>query len=146
MLRHGLSPKVVADRLGHASTRMTLDVYSHVMPGIESDAAEKVDLALRDALGQQSGQQNMLTVVAGANELQANPCGTRLFRGGRNRARTCDPLLVSYHSGDFGITASMPKVRAKPYTSKGGEDFQISPLFVFPRRSALHKWSNKWSN
>jgi Phage integrase family len=58
MLRQGLHPKVVADRLGHASTRMTLDVYSHVMLALESDAAVKVDFAFRQTFGQQSGQQN----------------------------------------------------------------------------------------
>jgi len=94
MLRHGLSPKVVADRLGHASTRMTLDVYSHVLPGIESDAAVKVDIALRGVLGQQSGQQSELSIAAAVDSTPANTCGVRLFRGGRNRARTCDPLLV----------------------------------------------------
>jgi integrase len=63
MLRQGLHPKVVSDRLGHASTRMTLDVYSHVIPALESDAAVRVDIALRDAFGQQSGQQNGLLAL-----------------------------------------------------------------------------------
>ena len=94
MLRQGLHPKVVADRLGHASTRMTLDVYSHVMPALESDAAAKVDFALREAFGQQSGQQTESLALASGGLDAANPCGIKLFRGGRNRARTCDPLLV----------------------------------------------------
>lgn len=53
MLVLGVHPKVVADRLGHSTTRMTMDVYSHVVPALESDAANKVDGALRDILGQQ---------------------------------------------------------------------------------------------
>lgn len=38
LLTAGVSPKTVADRLGHASVVMTLDVYSHVLPEIQSAA------------------------------------------------------------------------------------------------------------
>jgi integrase len=31
--------KVVSERLGHASTSFTLDVYAHVLPGQQADAA-----------------------------------------------------------------------------------------------------------
>ena len=41
-LQAGVSPKVVSERLGHASVSFTLDVYSHVMPGMQEDAAAKV--------------------------------------------------------------------------------------------------------
>jgi len=50
MLRQGLHPKVVAERLGHATTRMTLEIYSHMTPDLESDAAERMDATLRRAL------------------------------------------------------------------------------------------------
>jgi len=36
-------PKVVSERLGHASIGITLDTYSHVMPGMQEEAAEKND-------------------------------------------------------------------------------------------------------
>jgi integrase len=35
-------PKVVQERLGHASIAITLDVYSHVVPAMQQDAAERV--------------------------------------------------------------------------------------------------------
>jgi integrase len=35
-------PKVVSERLGHASIGITLDTYSHVMPGMQEEAAEKI--------------------------------------------------------------------------------------------------------
>ncbi|MCB1004332.1 MAG: tyrosine-type recombinase/integrase, partial [Acidimicrobiales bacterium] len=35
-------PKVVQERLGHSSISITLDLYSHVVPGIQEDAAAKV--------------------------------------------------------------------------------------------------------
>ena len=47
MLREGIHPKVVQERLGHASVSLTLDVYSHVLPELESAAAETLDRVLR---------------------------------------------------------------------------------------------------
>jgi len=38
----GVHPRVVQERLGHSSIAITLDIYSHVIPGLESDAAERV--------------------------------------------------------------------------------------------------------
>ena len=35
-------PKVVADRLGHASIAITLDTYSHVLPALGREAAATV--------------------------------------------------------------------------------------------------------
>lgn len=40
LLRAGVSPKVVSERLGHASVAFTLDTYAHVMPGMQPEAAE----------------------------------------------------------------------------------------------------------
>ena len=50
LLRAGVHPKVVSERLGHASIGITLDTYSHVMPGMQEEAAEKIDAGLRAAL------------------------------------------------------------------------------------------------
>ena len=41
-LKAGEHPKVVAERLGHSSTAVTLEVYSHVVEGMQSQAAENV--------------------------------------------------------------------------------------------------------
>ncbi len=41
-LSAGVSPKIVSERLGHASVSFTLDVYSHVLPGLQEDAAATV--------------------------------------------------------------------------------------------------------
>jgi integrase len=35
-------PKVVQERLGHASIAVTLDIYSHAVPAMQEDAAERV--------------------------------------------------------------------------------------------------------
>jgi integrase len=42
----GVHPKVVADQLGHSSTDITMDIYSHVMPSVAQEAAERVGDAL----------------------------------------------------------------------------------------------------
>lgn len=39
LLRANVHPKVVSERLGHASVRMTLDVYSHAVPTMQTAAA-----------------------------------------------------------------------------------------------------------
>jgi YD repeat-containing protein len=43
MLKQGVHPKVVSERLGHSSIVVTLDVYSHVAPGIQEAAAQAFD-------------------------------------------------------------------------------------------------------
>jgi len=43
MLKQGVHPRVVQERLGHASISVTLDVYSHVMPGMQEMAAKGFD-------------------------------------------------------------------------------------------------------
>ena len=50
LLKEGVHPKVVSERLGHASVAFTLDTYSHVLPGIQKEAAERIDRAVRTAL------------------------------------------------------------------------------------------------
>jgi integrase len=45
MLKQGIHPKVVQERLGHASIGITLDTYSHVAPGLQEAAAKRFDEA-----------------------------------------------------------------------------------------------------
>lgn len=47
MLKQEIHPKVVQERLGHASIQMTLDTYSHVAPGLQEAAAASFDRLLR---------------------------------------------------------------------------------------------------
>lgn len=39
MLQAGVPPKVVSERLGHATVASTMDVYAHVIPGMQAEAA-----------------------------------------------------------------------------------------------------------
>jgi len=45
-LAAGVHPRVVADRLGHSDVKVTLSTYSHVLPGVHEEAAEKVASAI----------------------------------------------------------------------------------------------------
>lgn len=49
LLSQGVHPKVVQERLGHSQISVTLDVYSHVLPGMQRDAADKLGALLRPA-------------------------------------------------------------------------------------------------
>jgi len=50
----GVHPKVASERLGHSKVGITLDLYSHVMPGMQADAAALVDNALQIAMQKQA--------------------------------------------------------------------------------------------
>ena len=43
----GVHVKVISERLGHSTTQITLDTYSHVSPDLQREAAEVLDGALR---------------------------------------------------------------------------------------------------
>lgn len=43
MLSQGTHPKIVQERLGHASINLTLDTYSHVLPNMQDQAADAID-------------------------------------------------------------------------------------------------------
>ena len=42
MLQSGANPKTVSERLGHASTAFTMDVYAASAPALEEETAAKV--------------------------------------------------------------------------------------------------------
>ena len=49
MLRQGVHPKIVSERLGHSSVNITLDTYSHVLPGLQEAAALRFEEGLQTA-------------------------------------------------------------------------------------------------
>jgi integrase len=51
LLAAGVHPKVASERLGHSKVGITLDLYSHVMPGMQEDAVLKVEAALKAGQG-----------------------------------------------------------------------------------------------
>ncbi len=59
MLRQGIHPKIVSERLGHASISMTLDIYSHVLPGLQEAAALRFEEGLQTTSPETRGLQNV---------------------------------------------------------------------------------------
>ena len=45
-LTAGVNPKIVSERLGHSSIAITMDIYSHVLPGMQEEAALAVEQLL----------------------------------------------------------------------------------------------------
>ena len=50
MLLNGVSPKVISEALGHSSVAFTMDVYSHILPGMQEDAMALLDRVLPPAV------------------------------------------------------------------------------------------------
>jgi integrase len=50
LLRAGVHPKIVSERLGHSTVGITLDTYSHILPGMQEDAVRMLDAALNMAM------------------------------------------------------------------------------------------------
>jgi integrase len=46
-LEAGVHPKVVQERLGHATIAITLDTYSHAIPAMQEDAASRIAALLK---------------------------------------------------------------------------------------------------
>jgi len=46
LLTQGVHPKIVQETLGHSQIGLTLDTYSHVVPGLQQDAARTIDVLL----------------------------------------------------------------------------------------------------
>ena len=49
LLRAGVHLKVASARLGHSTTKLTADTYSHVLSGMDRDASAMVGRRLREA-------------------------------------------------------------------------------------------------
>ena len=49
MLKAGVGPKEISERLGHASISITMDVYAHLLPGMGAEAAKKFSMLLAES-------------------------------------------------------------------------------------------------
>ena len=74
---------MVSERLGHASVGITLDTYSHVLPGLQESAAARFDQIL--ALEDKKTRGNVSKLLAEEGEIDSRPY----------RSRTCDTLIKS---------------------------------------------------
>jgi integrase len=49
LIKSGVPVKVISARVGHANTNITNDIYGHLIDGMQEEAAEQIDVALRGA-------------------------------------------------------------------------------------------------
>jgi len=85
MLKAGVHPKIVSERLGHAGIGITLDTYSHVLPGLQEAAAERFDRLLEEEGVDRNKSIDVSKMLARTEDLDSRPC----------RSRTCDTLIKS---------------------------------------------------
>jgi Phage integrase family len=74
LLALGVDVRVVADMLGHSQTRVTSDIYQHVLPAMARDAAEKLSAALWEA--ESTGHQD----GTGTDSAEARPMANDQLR------------------------------------------------------------------
>jgi integrase len=79
-LMAGVSPKIVSERLGHASSAFTLQTYSHVIPGMDEAAASSVAALILNA-GDDVG-----TLVEDVNDANGRTSGRQGSRSGWEKA------------------------------------------------------------
>jgi integrase len=87
MLKAGIHPKIVSERLGHANISITLDTYSHVLPGLQEAAAERFDKVLEEGLQTENKDSNVCKMFAKRKkkeektekigEVESEPSGAR---------------------------------------------------------------------
>jgi len=51
LLAHGVHPRVVMELLGHSQIGLTLNTYSHVIPQLGRDAADRMEAMLTGGAG-----------------------------------------------------------------------------------------------
>ena len=89
MLKAGVHPKIVSERLVHANIAITLDTYSHVLPGLQEAAAQHFDRMLETSVSgniSKSGEKgNVSKMLAREDKSDSRPY----------RSRTCDTLIKS---------------------------------------------------
>ena len=76
MLKAGEHPKVVSERLGHANISITLDIYSHVLPGMQEAAAERFD-RIFEVDDNENSDPNVSKMLANGDGVEYRPCGSR---------------------------------------------------------------------
>jgi integrase len=63
-LAAGVHPKIISERLGHAGIGITLDTYSHVLPGLQEAAAKRFDTLLENSLPSENKEDNVCKMFA----------------------------------------------------------------------------------
>ncbi|HYN63376.1 MAG TPA: hypothetical protein VES36_02125 [Candidatus Limnocylindrales bacterium] len=65
MIHLGLSPRLVMERLGHSTIATTMDIYGHIFPEAEREAARLLDQMFDAAVSWSGVQRGVRAAAAG---------------------------------------------------------------------------------
>lgn len=65
LLKKSVNVKIVSELLGHASVTLTLDIYSHVIPGMQETAAAEMEAMFGSSGFTGGSQRDQTTAIAG---------------------------------------------------------------------------------
>jgi integrase len=85
LLTENLHPRVVMELLGHSQMRTTMDIYSHVMPALAREAADRMGALLLPG----KGRSTATTGLVDCGQDEESPAQ----RGGAEGTRTPNPTL-----------------------------------------------------
>ncbi len=97
MLAAGTHPKIVSERLGHATVTIAMDIYQHALPSLQREAAEDVERLLSEGRtnGGQFGGQRPDKAVDRNEETPPKSLFDGVLDGSGCWTRTSDPLINS---------------------------------------------------
>jgi hypothetical protein len=103
MIAAGVNAKALSEFMGHSSIQVTLDLYGHLMPGAESEAASRLDALLANAEAQaRSGGEYQARVRTSrgpvASPSQAASSGSEQISESHSEQSQNDPL-----AGDLAL-------------------------------------------
>jgi integrase len=89
LLSENVHPRVVMELLGHSQMRTTMDIYSHVMPALAREAADRMGAVLLRGKGRQTATTIATTEAVDSGRDEEGPAQ----RGGAEGTRTPGPTL-----------------------------------------------------
>src|SRR3712207_3973509 len=91
LLSENVHPRVVMELLGHSQMRTTMDIYSHVMPALAREAADRMGDLLPAGKGRQTATRTATTELVESAQDEESPAQM----GGAEGTRTPDPRTAS---------------------------------------------------
>ena len=96
MLLVGIHPKIVSEALGHSSVAFTLDVYSHLVPGLMEAAGKRLDEVLEPELANLENVGKMSAKWDSGGEKRVKPDSQRSDSNRRPAVYETAALPLSY--------------------------------------------------
>jgi integrase len=87
LLSENVHPRVLMELLGHSQMRTTMDIYSHVMPALAREAADRMGTILLTSKGIQTATKTATTELVESAQNEESPAQM----GGAEGTRTPDP-------------------------------------------------------